>query len=57
MSSVARKTKDVQVLIETYWNVKADKWRIMVLQDAVLIETYWNVKLIGRLMKNSSKPY
>ena len=34
-----------QVLIETYWNVKNDKFRTNCEPDAVLIETYWNVKI------------
>ena len=33
-----------KVLIETYWNVKYNLSRCIVLCGIVLIETYWNVK-------------
>ena len=33
------------VLIETYWNVKANICQRLQLPDSVLIETYWNVKI------------
>ena len=32
-----------QVLIETLWNVKGDKFKYHI-EDGVLIETLWNVK-------------
>ena len=32
------------VLIETYWNVKVEKWNDYLKCWCVLIETYWNVK-------------
>ena len=34
----------MQVLIETYWNVKEHCERITGCTEFVLIETYWNVK-------------
>ena len=34
-----------QVLIETYWNVKAASVEGLQMRDGVLIETYWNVKV------------
>ena len=35
------------VLIETYWNVKKVKPKILLSFDMVLIETYWNVKVLS----------
>ena len=34
----------LQVLIETYWNVKGSWWNRLSDASVVLIETYWNVK-------------
>ena len=39
----------IQVLIETYWNVKFDEISRSSLVVRVLIETYWNVKLDVRI--------
>ena len=36
--------QEIQVLIETYWNVKKFCQRQSYLPESVLIETYWNVK-------------
>ena len=34
----------MEVLIETYWNVKSGKYTNAYFVGHVLIETYWNVK-------------
>ena len=34
----------MKVLIETYWNVKTDLYKVLDVLYGVLIETYWNVK-------------
>ena len=44
-ASERRRRFDYVVLIETYWNVKKVKPKILLSFDMVLIETYWNVKL------------
>ena len=36
--------REVEVLIETYWNVKLFLLRCCQVGISVLIETYWNVK-------------
>ena len=35
----------IVVLIETYWNVKEKKRKVISGGNHVLIETYWNVKI------------
>ena len=37
-------TTNVRVLIETLWNVKDFKEKVMEMVQSVLIETLWNVK-------------
>ena len=36
---------EIDVLIETLWNVKQKEWHDIAPRDLVLIETLWNVKI------------
>ena len=47
----------VDVLIETYWNVKSGKYTNAYFVGHVLIETYWNVKKETKVIDKSSIKY
>ena len=44
MRSITSGISGIDVLIETYWNVKMSPAKTRRNEEVVLIETYWNVK-------------
>ena len=41
--------KKIRVLIDTWWNVNADKSPLAMASVTVLIDTWWNVNFYGRV--------